>query len=249
LALGFNTRQLNRMHEYGAESLNQLRALGAAGFLDEAVSGMGSLPALSHADDEQASLEDRVRGYLAANCSQCHQPGGPSTGSWDARAETATDAAGIINGLLANPLGDPLNRVVVPGQPARSMVLRRLMAEDHLRMPPVGSFVVDSGAVALLTRWITEELPGRMSFREWQVFHFGTAEDPRAAADADDDGDGRDNRLEFLTRTHPKSAADAWSWGGVSAGGDGFTVRFLQPANRAAVVETSVSLSAAEWQA
>jgi tetratricopeptide (TPR) repeat protein len=59
-----------------------------------------------------------VRSYLAVNCVQCHQPGGASQGSWDARFTTKTDTANLINGLLVNNDGEAANRFIVPGDAA-----------------------------------------------------------------------------------------------------------------------------------
>jgi len=41
-----------------------------------------ALPAL---DDESAPLADRARAYLAANCSNCQRPGGPTPVDLDLR--------------------------------------------------------------------------------------------------------------------------------------------------------------------
>ena len=82
-ALSFNTRQFNRAHTYGAQSQNHIAALASAGYFTALVTGINTLPALTSASDLPArSLESRVRSYLAANCLQCHQPGGAAIGNW-----------------------------------------------------------------------------------------------------------------------------------------------------------------------
>jgi len=153
-ALSFNTRQLNRSHAFGGQTLNQISALSAAGYFDRPVSGVESLPALVPAGDTGRSLESRVRSYLAANCVQCHQPGGAARGNWDARPGTPTGEAGLINGALLNTGDDPLNRFLVPGNPGASMVLHRLRGEGMTRMPPLGTSERDLAAEQLLTDWI-----------------------------------------------------------------------------------------------
>ena len=74
------------------------------------------LSALVAATNTAWSLEYRVRSYLAANCAQCHQTGGPNLSVfWDARITTPTAAAGIINGPLVFPPPNDINRrVIVP---------------------------------------------------------------------------------------------------------------------------------------
>src|SRR5439155_9139346 len=108
-ALGFNTPQLNRDSDYGGVSENQIRALNDAGYFQPPLSGVRTLPALAHATNGAVSLDYRVHSYLAANCAQCHQPGGIGRGSFDARITTPLSAAGIIDGSLLNDLGDSQN--------------------------------------------------------------------------------------------------------------------------------------------
>ena len=158
-ALGFNTVQLNRTHDYGNGPSNQIEVLSEVGYFNGPVTNVPSLPALSRPNDTAASLEHRVRSYLQANCVQCHQPGGPSQGSWDARIATATAAAGLINGSLVNNLGDPLNRVLAPADVAHSVLLQKLSTRGPGQMPPLASWIADPAGIALLTEWINAGLP------------------------------------------------------------------------------------------
>ncbi len=246
-ALSFNTRQLNRPHPYGNQTPNQLQALSDAGYFTAPVAGVNNLPAFAKATDATQSLEWRVRSYLAVNCVQCHQPGGSALGTWDARPTTPTDAANLIRGMLNDSGGDAANRFAVPGDPAHSMVLKRVRGDAGVqRMPPLATNARNLEAETLLTAWINDALPARRSFPEWQAAYFPTPDDPRAAADADPDGDGYTNLQEFLTNTDPTSSASRPA--GLAAlspaagGNGGVQFQFTQPANRAAVVETSSDL-------
>lgn len=156
LALSFNTRQLNRDHEFPGGTANQLVALAEAGYLDtSAVPPVGSLPKLAAGSDIGASVELRARSYLDANCAQCHQPGGTALGSWDARSTTPLSIAGIINGALTDDDGDPANRVIVPGDTTHSRLLHRVAASNGTtRMPPLATNERDTAAEALLAEWI-----------------------------------------------------------------------------------------------
>ncbi|MDQ6766062.1 MAG: hypothetical protein M3Z22_08195 [Verrucomicrobiota bacterium] len=245
-ALGFTSRQMNASHPYGAQNLNQIQALSDAGYFTAPVSGVHNLPALAKASDTSQSLEWRVRSYFAANCVQCHQPGGKSYANWDARPQIKTDAAEIINGMLNYVGSDPANRFVVPGQPNRSMALLRLRG-DEPRMPPIATTELDPEAIALVTAWITQELPTRLSFPQWQVQYFGSTRDPNAAATADPDHDGQTNLSEYFTYTDPTRAESAYPTpqGSTANGGTEARFQFLQPANRGALVETSTDL--ANW--
>jgi len=62
----------------------------------------------------------------------------------------------------------------------------------------------------LLSRWITNGLPGYQSFADWQIAKFGSTNAPNAAATADPDGDRAPNYLEYLTGTDPTNAASNW---------------------------------------
>ncbi len=158
LALSFNTRQLNRPHTFPGGTANQLTALALAGYLDATTSAAppapATLPALASAGDLSAPLEARARSYLDANCSACHQPGGPALGTLDARARTPLSLAGLVHGPLLDSAGDPSHRVIVPGDPARSQLLARISTPGTRRMPPLATNERDLAGEALLTQWI-----------------------------------------------------------------------------------------------
>ena len=155
-ALSFNTRQLNRTSGFPGGDANIVTALAQAGYLDTAgPPAPSSLPALAAADQPGASVELRARSYLDVNCASCHQPGGPALGGFDARAAIPLSLAGIVNGPLVNNGGDPANRVLVPGNAARSRLLHRLALRGPGQMPPLGSHERDAAGETLLRAWIT----------------------------------------------------------------------------------------------
>ena len=210
-ALGFNTGQLNRTFDQGGVTNNQIRALHEAGYFSSDPGSPNLMRAWAPAADTTSSREYRVRSYLAANCAQCHQPGGTAQGSWDARLLDPLSAAGIINGTLSNPGGDTTNRVVKPWDPAHSMLLKRIANFAPLpHMPPLATSVVNEEAVALLTDWIATDLAGYRTFSEWQTNYFGSSAAGNAQPDADPDGDGASNQLEYLARTNPNNNGDGW---------------------------------------
>lgn len=240
-ALGFNTPQLNRVHDYGGALQNQLQALGSAGYLSTTVADVHVLPVFAAADDTTQSLEWRVRSYLSVNCVQCHRPNGPSLGYWDARHTTHIDSANLINGPLDNNDGDSANRFVVPGDTAHSMLLTRLQGSGMPRMPPLATNERDLVAEQLVSDWIAS-LTSRQSLAQWQVAHFGSTGAPSAAVSADPDSDGRTNGFEFLTGTDPNSTADAWSAPFFTAGASDVQLQFDHPANRSVLIQSSSNL-------
>jgi uncharacterized repeat protein (TIGR03806 family) len=158
-ALGFGTAQMNRSFNYGTTTENQIQAMSNAGYFNGTVGNVQSMPALSQADNESISLEHRARSYLAANCVNCHQPGGTGNGLWDARITTPLLSAGLIKGALLNDYGNPSNQVVRPATPPNSMILTRISTLGDGRMPPLASSVLDTNGMQILTRWIDSVRP------------------------------------------------------------------------------------------
>lgn len=154
-ALGFNTRQLNGDYDYGAGALNQIGTLDTVGYFDSSPGDPGLLDELYSDSHPSATAEDKARSYLEANCIQCHQPGGPALGSWDARILTDLSSAGIVDGELVNNQGDPDNKVIAPGDLTHSMILQRMSTRGSLQMPPLGSNEIDSDGITLMSNWIS----------------------------------------------------------------------------------------------
>jgi len=150
--LGVIGPQMNRSFDYGNVTANQLQALAQAGYFAGAPSGGRKLV---NPFGQSGSLETRVRSYLAANCAQCHQPGGAARSHWDARFAAPTARAGIVNGALTETFGNSANRVIAPQSVEHSMILQRMSTlEPGGRMPPLASSVVDREAVELITQWV-----------------------------------------------------------------------------------------------
>jgi hypothetical protein len=154
-----STRQLNRE---GTDEKNQILAWAEDGLITgvPGAAVLADVPALARLTDGGASLQLRVRSYLDANCAGCHRPGGASRGLFDARFETPLAEAGIIDGALAaGDLGIPGAKVIVPGDPARSILLRRTASRDLFRMPPIQLHQETSPVVPLMEEWIRTLAP------------------------------------------------------------------------------------------
>ena len=155
--LGLKTHQLNGDLTYDrtGRTANQLETLGAIGWFDSAYDP-AQLPWLlkaKHVADSSASLEERVRSYLDSNCAQCHRPGGVRA-FFDARFTTPLPAQGLIRGELEVPYFDPGDRVIVPGDLARSILKVRHGTTGALKMPPIAKNLVDEQASQLISDWI-----------------------------------------------------------------------------------------------
>lgn len=145
-SLGAESRQLGGQHAWRAEASRDqlalwrdLRVLPDEAALPETV--------FASLEDEEASLGDRARAYLHANCSSCHRPGGTAPTSLDFRFDASLQARGCAEGDALAPL--------VPGQPELSELLQRMQTVGTGAMPPLARERVDAEAVALVRRWIT----------------------------------------------------------------------------------------------
>lgn len=154
--LGVNTWQLNGEMAYPGESVlrNQLTAWAEREIFTTPLADPTTYPRAVAVDDASASLENRVRSYLAANCASCHSPFGDLNASFDLRFGTSLSDTGLINGSLLYPLGIADAVAIAPGDPARSIVHRRMNTTDVHKMPPIGRNVIDADAVLALNQWI-----------------------------------------------------------------------------------------------
>lgn len=245
LALSFNTAQLNRPGTGGTNQLELLKQLGI--FHNPADIHPNVLPALPSLDDETVSIDHRIAGYFAANCSPCHQPRGPNRATWDARFLTPQSERNLINVPTLHQLGDSI-QLISPGVITNSALFQRVANLDLLHMPPLGTFVVNTQAVRLLDRWINQSLPLQPSYARWVQTQFEGIDPAQTARDADPDADGESNFREFLLGTDPLDAGDVWKARLVGKPGD-LRLRFQRKANRGFVVETTEDLASRSWSA
>lgn len=139
--LGLRTAQLARRFDYDGIIADQLETLTQLGAIP---AQLGKLAPFASPHDTSAPLELRVRGYLAANCSHCHNPAGERP-TRDFRWETPLDRT-----MLCGP--DP---EVVAGDPASSVIVQRISARPG--MPPLATLQTDPLAIDIATRWIAGE--------------------------------------------------------------------------------------------
>jgi uncharacterized repeat protein (TIGR03806 family) len=157
-ALGVNTMQMNRDHDYGGVVANQLATLEHIGLFDRKLpKPPEQLVKIVDYRDEKASLDDRARAYLHANCSHCHRKWGGGNAEFQLLANLPLKETGTVDvkpGQGTFELKDP--RILVPGEPDRSMIHYRMTRLGLGRMPHIASNVVDEQAVKLVGEWIKQ---------------------------------------------------------------------------------------------
>ncbi len=115
----------------------------------------GQLQALVDPYDRSHGVAVRARSWLHANCSNCHVEAGGGNARMELELTTDLGAMRLIG---EKPMHDTFGvsdaRLVAPGDPDRSVILRRVGRRGPGQMPPLASNRVDEAAVALLREWI-----------------------------------------------------------------------------------------------
>src|SRR5262249_21475818 len=144
--LGVNTLQMNKDHDYGNGVVaNQLRVLERLGMFKEPLpKPPGELPHLVDYRDESQPLDVRARSYFQSNCAHCHMTWGGGNAEFQLLATLPLDELGIVGtrpGQGQFNLNDP--KILVPGDPERSMIYHRMTKLGLGRMPHVASNIID----------------------------------------------------------------------------------------------------------
>ena len=172
--LGFSALQLSGDRDpgaphaeplvYGAVLLDDLVRSGRVRGLPEAM--VLTPPTIGG----RTPTERSARGYLHANCGSCHRTEGTvasvglvlAEGPSGSRAVTTTE--GVRSHFVPAGAGQAEAVRLVPGRPDRSVLTQRMGSRDPVQqMPPIGTRVVDRDGLELVSRWIHELGPKRVS--------------------------------------------------------------------------------------
>jgi uncharacterized repeat protein (TIGR03806 family) len=160
--LGPKTRQLNRDMFYPSTSrtANQLTTLEHLNILSPGLdtTQLGNLLTMPDISDLGASLEERARAYLDANCASCHRPGTGNRGLFDARYSIPLESQNLLYGDLNNHFNQTGARVIIPQDLEHSMLYQRLQdVHNDNAMPPLAKNRIDSAGVNLIRDWINSQ--------------------------------------------------------------------------------------------
>lgn len=155
-ALGINTLQLNKDHDYGGIVANQLAAFERLGlFTSPLPDRPENLPRLVNPHDAKKDINERARSYLHANCSHCHRKWGGGNAEFQLLITLPIAELGIVGTKPGHGTFERKDaRILTPGFPDRSLLSTRMQLLGLGRMPHIASKVVDHQAVALIEEWI-----------------------------------------------------------------------------------------------
>ncbi len=166
--LGLTEMQMNKVHDYPAGPANQLRTLEHLGLFrgqrnpknkPEAPTPLPKRPeqyrALVNPYDRSADLDKRARSFLHANCSQCHVSAGGGNAMMELEYNTPRDKMNVVNAKPQHTSFEiPDAKLIVPGQPEKSVLFLRVSRRGPNQMPPLASNLVDQEAIEMLREWI-----------------------------------------------------------------------------------------------
>lgn len=154
--IGMRTVQLNREHDYGGTIANQIEVFDRLGLFTEPLpKPVAELDRLVNPHDETATLEQRARSYLHANCANCHRHKGGGNSRFFINQHLDLDKTMTVDvPPIHGDLGIANARLVAPGDPDRSIILQRMKRRGTGQMPQVGTLAVDQTGLELVRQWI-----------------------------------------------------------------------------------------------
>lgn len=227
-AIGVQTAQMNVDHQ-----LRRFEQMGL--FTQPLPMPPEQMPRLAPYINSGHELNLRARSYLHANCAHCHRTWGGGNSDMQLIATWELSEMGLVNVRPAHgTFNIPNARLIVPGDPYRSVLFYRLSTQGSGRMPRLDCQVIDDFGTRLIHDWI-HQLPRTGLFTEAQR---------RADAEAAELVDNLDaygseemqRRLKIILESVPLSLRLAHALTASNLGG-----RILAPETRQAIVKAGAS--------
>jgi uncharacterized repeat protein (TIGR03806 family) len=155
-ALGPELGQLNSEFIYpGNKRANQLKTLTHIGVFETAPD-LATAPSYPSPTGQAGTVESRARSYLHANCSHCHQPGEAKEVALDLRWTTPFKTTNTCNSEPnKGNYGFEGAKIFKPAEPDLSLLMVRMGSTvPNVRMPQIGTAIVDTEGVAAIRAWI-----------------------------------------------------------------------------------------------
>lgn len=164
--LGPETAQMNRTADSGG--MNQIDLIKQMGLFDNTVptpykaAMVTPYPSQVGSPASSATVEQKARSYLHANCAFCHRPDDPDFFYTDLRLGVPFADMGVCGqDPQKSDLGVIGSKRLDPGNPMNSLMWLRMKAaaddgsREPDRMPPIASYVVDTDGVNAVGDWIS----------------------------------------------------------------------------------------------
>ena len=165
--LGFSALQLSSDRDplaphADARTAVDLQALIARGLIKNL--SLSSQPRIA----ASSPVERAALGYLHGNCGHCHNKNGSPVPVELTLAQSVTEGAAGAESVLRSMIdaggrfrphgATAAARLITPGNPDTSVLIARVRSRNpQTQMPPIGTRLVDSEALALLERWIAQK--------------------------------------------------------------------------------------------
>lgn len=138
---------------------NQLEWLDAVAVTLQA-GAQSDRPAVVDPHDTDGTLDQRARSYLHANCAHCHRIHAGGAVLAQMPFDLPIDKTSMIDAPpTQGDFGIKNARIILPGDPGRSVLLQRIAKSGQGRMPRLGAHEVDAAGLALLYRWVEQMEP------------------------------------------------------------------------------------------
>ena len=154
--LGVKTHQLNKEFYYPhlGQSFNQLEVLSDLKMFNQQLAPVESYLRSAAITDETQTLEWRIRSYLDANCSSCHQLENVKDVFLDFNLSESKSLVQYYNFKATSHASDQGRSIIEPGDHSESELWVRDASEDNNKMPPISRNLVDQIYVDSLAKWI-----------------------------------------------------------------------------------------------
>ncbi|MEO0899984.1 MAG: PQQ-dependent sugar dehydrogenase, partial [Bacteroidota bacterium] len=221
--LGINTRQLNGEFTYPSTGAtdNQLNTWNHLNIFDVSLGDSKDYLRNVPLDDLRATNQFKVRSYLDANCSYCHQPGGVAA-AFDARIATSIHSQGLILEPVISAVSKKTH-IVEPGDAANSELWVRDNSISTDAMPPLAKSIVHDEYMQVLTDWINGleptqtdtlgEVGNTQITHSWQTLNFQrsyTSPIIVAGASSYNENEPANVRIRNLTSNSCEIRLDEW---------------------------------------
>jgi uncharacterized repeat protein (TIGR03806 family) len=160
IPIGITAAQLNQRYTALQQEINQLDYFKQAGILTNFSSAAVYKPMPVWNDVLNASIEDRAKAYLDANCAHCHSAQGSAknSGLYLNYHQKDQRKRGVLKPPIAAGKGSgDFKYDIVPCHPEESIFVYRMSSNDPaIRMPEIGRSIVHEEGLALLTQYIKD---------------------------------------------------------------------------------------------